>query len=58
MDGARCPIGIPCDPADDKMIKVIRDRTNRHRLVPNAHVNRPNSYKETNIRLSIRTRQF
>ena len=46
------PIGIPQDPANDKMVNVIRDCTDSHRLVPNERVNQSNAWKEINIRLS------
>jgi len=55
FDGAWCPIGVPHDPADDGVVEVICDRTNCHRLVPNAHINQPNAWKEANIRVSIGT---
>ena len=43
------------DTADDKVVKVVRDGTNRNRLAPGADVNRPNAYKEANVRVSIGT---
>jgi hypothetical protein len=38
-DGAFCPIGPLHDPANDKVVKVIRDCASGHRLAPNARVN-------------------
>ena len=58
VDSGLYPVGVPHDPADNEMVEVIRDRTNRYSLVPNAHVNRPDTQKEVNVRLSIGTRQI
>lgn len=38
-DGAWRSVGVPHDPSDDEMIKVIRDRTSRYRLAPDGHIN-------------------
>ena len=54
FDGTYCSIGVPHDPADGKTVEVIRDRTDNHRLVPDAHVNRPDIYKGANIRVNVR----
>ena len=37
-DRGWCPIGVPHDPADDKMVNIIRDCTNCHSFIPDAHV--------------------
>ena len=43
VDRSFCPIGVPQDPADHKVVEVVRNCANRDRLVPNAHVNRPSA---------------
>ena len=56
-DGDSCPVGVPNNPTDDEMVKVMGDCTKRHRLVPGPHVNRASAPKEVNLR-HIRTRYF
>ena len=53
IGGTRYPIGGPQETADDKMIKVIRDCTDRHCFISNAHVNQPDTGKKGNVRLGI-----
>ena len=55
QDRAWHSVGVPHDPADNRMIKVIRDRTSRNCLAPGAHVNRQKTREGTNIRVSVGT---
>lgn len=38
-DRGWCSVCVPHQPADNKMVKVIRDGTSRNRFAPDSHVN-------------------